>query len=1098
MMRKIVCTSGLMLMLGAATVQAQYTNLHAFAGGVGDGASPKGSVTLSGTTLYGLTSAGGAGAKGILFKMNADGSGYTTLHAFAGGPTDGAVPYYSDVTLSGSTLYGLTTAGGANHGVIYMINTDGSGYTNLHTFAGDANDGSEPYGSLTLSGTTLYGLTTFGGSNSNKGVIFRLNTDGSGYTNLHSFAGGVDDGQWPYGSLTLSGTALYGMTLYGGSNSAGVIFKINTDGSGYAQLHTFTGGAGDGAYPYGGLTLSGTTLNGMTSQGGSNGMGVIFKIKTDGSGYTNLHSFVSGTNDGHAPYGALTLSGTMLCGMTTKGGPTANGVLFKINSDGSGYTNLHLFAGGANDGAAPYGAVAMAESTMYGLTYSGGAANLGTVFALLLSTVSGSASPSNSGYVTGGGLFALDATVQLTATGSNGWLFTSWADGSTNNPYTVTVPATNINYTALFAPAVTITLAVNTNAGGTAVGGGAFFVGSNALLTATASNGWQFLQWNDGVPDTTRTVVAVSNRTYTAIFAPTAGLTVQANPVAGGYVTGGGAYVVGSNALLTATASNLWRFTSWNDLNTNSSRTVTMPPGGATYTANFRPLDMVLVVADPTNGGSVAGGGLYIVSSNATVTATASNGWRFMTWNGSITNNPWTFTVTPGATVCTANFAKLSVITVAVTPTNGGTVGGGGIYIVGNPCTLSAVPQNGWAFSQWNDGNSANPRLLTVPPTNVTYTASFAVSPASLALGRAVGAPSLFWQPGGDAVWAAASDGLSAQSGAVAGGQQSWLQVVTNGPASLVFSWKLSAELSDALQFSVNGQVQAQLTTRADWQQYAVFLGSTNSYILRWTFVKHAFSAAGGNAGSLAHVNWMPCPYAEHVPQVYYQDPSGMLASWVLSSTGGFQFARILAITGGWALKTAGDVDCDGVSDLLFESADGGTAGWLMNADGSVRDMRAWSNIKGWEIKACGDYEGTHRGQVFFQNALGDVAYWRLNTNGTYQSSASLGNQGGWKLRGAGDLDGDGKAELFWQNAAGTVVIWFHNPDGSIRGGTPFNTANWALCGVADIDGDTISDLVWQNTPGDTGGWFMNSNGTARAASYWWNTGAWKLKGAGR
>jgi hypothetical protein len=61
-----------------------------------------------------------------------------------------------------------------------------------------------------------------------------------------------------------------------------------------------------------------------------------------------------------------------------------------------------------------------------------------------------------------------------------------------------------------------------------------------------------------------------------------------------------------------------------------------------------------------------------------------------------------------------------------------------------------------------------------------------------------------------------------------------------------------------------------------------------------------------------------------------------------------------------------------------------------------------------------------------------------------------------------------------------------------------FNTTIWALCGVVDIDGDGVSDLLWQNPGGDTGGWFMNSNSTPRSANFWWNTGAWKLRAAGR
>src|SRR5947209_7436067 len=88
-------------------------------------------------------------------------------------------------------------------------------------------------------------------------------------TILHNFAGGSDDGGNPSGSLTLSGTKLYGMTAGGGSNNGGTVFSMNIDGSGFALLHSFSGGA-----YYGSLTLSGSVLYGMTST-------TIFAINID-------------------------------------------------------------------------------------------------------------------------------------------------------------------------------------------------------------------------------------------------------------------------------------------------------------------------------------------------------------------------------------------------------------------------------------------------------------------------------------------------------------------------------------------------------------------------------------------------------------------------------------------------------------------------------------------------------------------------------------------------------------------------------------------------------------------------------------------------
>src|SRR2546422_929481 len=108
------------------------------------------------------------------------------------------------------------------------------------------------------------------------------------FTTLHSFTG--SDGAAPFAGLILSGTTLYGTANTGGSSGAGTVFAINTDGTGFTNLHSFTGGS-DGATPYGGLVLSGNTLYGTATYGGSSGNGTVFKVNTDGSGFTNLYSF---------------------------------------------------------------------------------------------------------------------------------------------------------------------------------------------------------------------------------------------------------------------------------------------------------------------------------------------------------------------------------------------------------------------------------------------------------------------------------------------------------------------------------------------------------------------------------------------------------------------------------------------------------------------------------------------------------------------------------------------------------------------------------------------------------------------------------------
>ncbi len=717
-----------------------------------------------------------------------------------------------------------------------------------------------------------------------------------------------------------------------------------------------------------------------------------------------------------------------------------------------------------------------------------------------LSTVTVLASPTNGGSVAGGGAFLSNSNIVLTATASNNWIFTAWDDAVTNNPRTITVPVTNITYTASFSPTALLTVGVGTNGGGTVTGGGTFIVGSTVQLTATASNGWGFLAWNDGGTNNPRdVVVGASGGAYTAEFAPVVTLTTLAAPIEAGTVAGGGVLFVGSNAVLSATPSNGWRFVWWNDGNTNNPRTVVVPATNLTYTASFVYPAVVTVQAVPPGGGTVTGSGTYWAGTNVTLAANAASGWLFSNWGDGNTQAVRSITVPRSNITYTANFGYSATLSVLASPASGGTVAGGGTFLNGATSSISATPYAGWVFLGWSDGNTNNPRNVTLVTGANAYTANFG-SPARV--GAAVNQPGMTWVLGGVAGWfdqaANARDGLAAQSGPLAAGQVSYFQTTTNGPGSLLFWWKASSAATNYLQFYVGTQLVNQISGNAGWSQVATFIGHTNPVTLTWAYAKNSAAVAGADAGWVDQVTWLPCAWATNVPQLFFQEPNGLIASWVLNATGGFEFARVLANTGSWGLKAAGDVDGDGVSDLLFQSPSGATGGWFMQADGSVRDSRFWFNIGGWEIKACGDYEGLGHAQLFFQTAAGLAAYWRLDTNGVFEAAVGLGAMGPWKLRGAGDLDGDLKAELFWQNAAGVVAIWWHNPDGSIRGTVPFGTGEWALCGVTDVDNDGVCDLIWQTPDTRTGGWFMNTNGTARSASFWWPTGGWKLKAAGR
>ena len=352
-----------------------YSTLLDFAG-ASNGGRPYGSLVSDGTFLYGMTSEGGTNNMGVVFKILPDGTGYSKLLDFAGA-ANGGEPYGSLIS-DGTFLYGMTSEGGTNNqGVIFKIMPDGTGYSKLLDFAG-ATNGREPFGSLVSDGTFLYGMTHYGGVN-NRGIVFKIMPDGTGFAKLLDFAG-MSNGSDPFGSLVSDGAFLYGMTMYGGTNNMGVVFKIMPNGTGYSKLLDFAGVA-NGANPLGSLVSDGTFLYGITRYGSINGLGVVFKIMPDGSGYSQLLNFANAA-DGKEPHGSLIYDGTFLYAMTRLGGINNAGVVFKVMPDGTGYFKLFDFAW-AKNGGVPRGSLISDGTFLYGMTEWGGINNMGVIFKIM-------------------------------------------------------------------------------------------------------------------------------------------------------------------------------------------------------------------------------------------------------------------------------------------------------------------------------------------------------------------------------------------------------------------------------------------------------------------------------------------------------------------------------------------------------------------------------------------------------------------------------------------------------------------------------------------------------------------------------------------
>jgi uncharacterized repeat protein (TIGR03803 family) len=233
------------------------------------------------------------------------------------------------------------------------------------------------------------------------------------FTNIYTFTGGTD-GNTPLGGVVISGNTLYGTTEYGGANGVGAIFSVNTDGTGFTVMHSFTFPSDktnndnlDGFYPYAGLVLSGTTLYGTTRQGGAHGIGTIFALVVNdisGTAFTTLYNFsaenglggVLTNSDGANPIAGLILSGNSLngtlYGTAQQGGTNGIGTVFAFNLLLNGLTTVHNFSPYHydpsssedinSDGADPAAGLVFSDNILYGTAQAGGANGNGTVFAV--------------------------------------------------------------------------------------------------------------------------------------------------------------------------------------------------------------------------------------------------------------------------------------------------------------------------------------------------------------------------------------------------------------------------------------------------------------------------------------------------------------------------------------------------------------------------------------------------------------------------------------------------------------------------------------------------------------------------------------------
>lgn len=365
---------------------------HLFSFNVRKGAQPVAGLVSLGGILYGTTQLGGTShcfggynppGCGTVFKIDATGK-QTAIYSFQGAP-DGAISFAPLIAVNG-VLYGTTLKGGNSScyssdavpgcGTVFKITSSGK-QSVLYSFTGGPNDGAFPSmrSPLVFVKGALYGVTMFGGSN-DAGVFFRVSLSGK-ETVLYNFIANSSESD-PQ-SVTFASGAFYGVsqgegTLY--SNSTGSIFTITLAGK-KTTVYNFKGSP-DGAVPDGQLIAQSHNLYGVTLSGGRNepkycetgGCGTAFEVTLGGTEKT-LHAFDPQKGDGVLPYSGLTYLNGNFYGALASEGRYGGGVVFKMTPSGK-ETILHAFHSYDENGTFPYGGVTASGGALYGTTGFGG------------------------------------------------------------------------------------------------------------------------------------------------------------------------------------------------------------------------------------------------------------------------------------------------------------------------------------------------------------------------------------------------------------------------------------------------------------------------------------------------------------------------------------------------------------------------------------------------------------------------------------------------------------------------------------------------------------------------------------------------------
>lgn len=454
-------------MINVAQAQT-VTQLYKFGSASGDPINPTYLAIITqgrDGNMYSMSPKGGANQNGAAFKFSPNGT-ESVIHSFLADGSEGT-DCVSGFTLGrDGNFYGACSSYPSHYGTLYKLSPTGT-YSLLHAFAGGTNDGAFPFSPpIQAADGNFYGVTYLGGGPSS-GTFYQL-TAGGILKTLYDF-GAPGKSFDPYGPLVQGPDGyLYGEALNGGAHNGGSIIKISTKGI-ETDLFPLTM-VDDGFESLGGVILgSDGNYYGCTDTGGLYNWGTAFKVTSKGVFTVLRHFGATGSLDGvNCKVGLVQATDGNFYGVQPLDLTHKKGAIFKIDKSGA-YSVLGYFDGTV--GATPTSALFQhTNGLLYGLTNSGGIGtpgqgviysfNIGAKPFARLELTSGVAGNSigifGQGFLTATGVTFGGVSASFATAGDNYMTVTVPTEGKSGS-VVVNMPSGNLTSSKLFKLLPTIT-----------------------------------------------------------------------------------------------------------------------------------------------------------------------------------------------------------------------------------------------------------------------------------------------------------------------------------------------------------------------------------------------------------------------------------------------------------------------------------------------------------------------------------------------------------------------------------------------------------------------------------------------------------------